>query len=178
MLTLAIPEREMWDEVNSSFIRNPALVLHMEHSLSSISKWESIHKKSFLNTREKTRDEQMSYYQCMIMDENVPDDISYAFTNDEINTINSYIEDSHTATFFKDDNKKAVSRKIITSEVIYYWMVIQQIPFECDKWNFNRLMTLIRVCGEEQKEHPKMNMHDRYAQNNALNKARRAKYHK
>lgn len=168
----------MWDETNNRFVNRPSLVLHMEHSLSSISKWESIHKKSFLNSSEKTYAEQMSYYQCMILDDDVPNDICFSLTPDEISTINSYIEDSHTATFFNDKDKKPPSRRIITSELIYYWMVAQQIPFECDKWNFNRLMTLIRVCGEEQKEKPKTSMYDRYAQNNALNKARRAKYHK
>ena len=76
-----------------------------------------------------------------------------------------------TATTFVD-RKKSLKKEIITSEIVYYWMVMYNIPFECEKWHINRLLTLIRVCTVKMNTE-KMSKKDLYAQNRALNMARR-----
>ena len=117
----------------------------------------------------------MDYIRCMTLTQNVDPDAYYYLTKDNINEINAYMEDPMTATWFSKKNSKGGSQKIVTSELIYYWMVALQIPFECQKWHINRLITLIEVCNEENKPKKKMSMRDTYSRNAALNAARRAK---
>ena len=43
-----------------------------------------------------------------------------------------------------------VARETPASELIYWYMSQLGIPFECDKWNLNRLLTLIRLAAAKQ----------------------------
>lgn len=176
MLTLNIPETEYYDEEKAEFITIKPQVLHLEHSLISVSKWESKWKIPFLSGNEKTSVQVLDYISCMAVG---PFDsrVLRALTNEQLESINTYINDSMTATWFSDREKKAINKKqVITSEVIYYDMIALQIPFECQKWHLNRLLTLIRVCQEKNKPPKKMSKRELRQRNTALNAARRAQY--
>ena len=153
MLTITVPDGEFWDEKNQEFINVKEQVLQLEHSLVSISKWESKWHKPFLNEKSKTDAEIIDYVRCMTLTQNVDINVYRNLTLDNIRQINLYINDSMTATTFSNNNQSKSKRIIITSELIYYWMISLNIPMECQKWHLSRLLTLIRVCNE--KNNPK-----------------------
>lgn len=174
MLTLTIPETEFYDEIRNEFkvVKSQKLVL--EHSLVSLSKWESKWHKPFLGKDPKTQEETIDYIQCMTV--NSVDPIVYqCITMDHINQINKYIENSMTATTIKDQRKS--SKEIVTAEIIYYWMIALQIPFECQKWHLNRLLTLINVVNIKNKPQKKMSKKNVMLQNASLNAARKKALH-
>lgn len=170
MLEIKIPEEEYFDEINQEFVSFPG-TLHLEHSLISLSKWEMKYKRPFMTNGPATRKERLDYYRFMCLDRNIHPVAFYALGKDEEDRIRDYMNDSMTASWFSDLNRRR-SREIITNEVIYSWMVALGIPFECEKWHLNRLMVLIRMCSEDEQ---KMSKNDIYEQNRALNAARRAK---
>lgn len=173
MLRLKIPAREFWDEARQEFVPTKEQVLQLEHSLVSVSKWESKWKKPFLSKEEKTYEETIDYVRCMTITQNVSADTYFALTQENIQEVNNYISDSMTATFFSGKEPMRGSGKVVTSELIYYWMVALNIPFECQKWHLNRLLTLIKVCNLESAPPKKRSKHDIMAQNRALNAARK-----
>lgn len=180
MLQITVKSAQMFDEKNNSFIDVSDTVVNLEHSLLAISKWESIYKKPYLIKQEFNTQETIDYIKCMCLNNDIPDDVFYAiYTNPQLmKKINSYIEDPHTATTINDvDDKKKRKKEVITSELIYYWMVANQIPFSCENWHIDRLLTLIRVCGVKNQPEKKESLSATYARNRSLNAARRAKYH-
>lgn len=175
MLTIVVPEKEFYNEETNEFYYTKETVLRMEHSLVSISKWESKWKIPFLGKEEKTREHIRDYIKCMTTTQNVPEEVFYSLSSENFEEIGAYIEDGHSATWFNDQNNKP-TREIITSELIYYWMVAYQIPWEAQKWHLNRLLTLIKICSiKNDTKNKKMSKGSIMRQNNALNKARRAK---
>ena len=174
MLTITIPATESFDPITETFFETKEQKLQLEHSLLSIAKWESKWKKPFLDKGEKTPEESRDYIRCMTITQNVDPNIYYALTKENYVEIINYIQDPMTATWFADDHKPP-SREIITADIIYYYMTALQIPFTCEKWHLNRLMTLIRVCSEKNKPPKKMSKRNIMTQNQALNAARRAK---
>ena len=176
MLEIHIQESEDFNEETEEFIQIPGRTLLLEHSLKSISKWESKWKKPFLETKELTSDEILDYIKCMTITKNVQDDIYLHLNYDNIEKIRKYIEDPMTATVFSEEKKKAGKQEFITSELIYYWMVAQQIPFECENWNLNRLLVLIRICSIKNTPDKKMSKRDIAKKNSALNAKRKAQY--
>ena len=175
MLKIKIPSCEVYDEKNNLFYDFQETELQLEHSLVSISKWESKWRKPFLSKEQKTIEELLDYIRCMTLTQNVNPDIYKYIPQNVMNEISEYIEAPMTATTFKEDNNKH-SREIITNEIIYFWMVSYNIPFECQKWHLNRLLTLIRVCSIKNAPSKKMSTKEIMARNKALNNARRAKY--
>lgn len=151
--------------------------MNLEHSLVSISKWESKWKKPFISKDKKTMEESIDYVRCMTVNPNVDPLIYENLTPSVFKKIEEYIDDPMTATWISSNEPKGYSRQIITSELIYYWMVAYQIPFECQKWHLNRLLMLIQVCDEKNKPPKKMNRNQILSRNAALNAARRAKMH-
>lgn len=174
MLTLTIPETELYNEKENLFVYVKERTIQLEHSLLSISKWESIWKKPFLTEERKTKPEIVSYVKCMTITPNVPDDVYRCLTRANFKTIEEYIDDKMTATTVKNTNKKR-KKEIITSEVIYFWMIENDVPFQCEKWHLNRLLTLIEVCAAKSSG-KKMSKKDIMSRNDALNEARKAKY--
>lgn len=173
MLRITIPAVEQWDEQKQEFVYTKGQTLQLEHSLVSLSKWESKWNKPFLSKMEKTSEETLDYIKCMTVTQGVDSDVYDCLTSEHINQINSYIEAPMTATTFSDAKGGKHSREIITAELIYYWMIALQIPFECQKWHLNRLLTLIRVCNIKNAPPKKMGKRataNHYAQ---LNAARR-----
>jgi hypothetical protein len=147
--------------------------------LVAIAKWESKWHVAFLDDKvEKTNEMMIDYIRCMTISQNVDPQIYYHLPQNVMEEINNYIGDPMTATVFNDFGNKGINRgEFVTNELIYYWMIAQNIPLECEKWHFNRLMTLIRICGEKNKDPKKMNKRDILNRNRALNEARK-KAHK
>lgn len=172
MLSLIIPANELWDERRQEFVQIDSQVLELEHSLVSLSKWESKWNKAFLSKEPKTYEESIDYIRCMTLTQNVNPDTYLGLTNAQINEVNKYIEAPMTATTVNNKNDKR-SREIVTSELIYYWMISLQIPFECQYWHLNRLMTLIKVCKVKNAPPKKMSKRSIMSRNAALNAARR-----
>lgn len=174
MLTIVVPGVELFDETANEFKTSEDFVLDLEHSLVSLSKWESIVEKPFLGPDEKTTEEILKYIECMAISTGVPSDVYLRLTNENIEAINSYINAKMTATWFNDEKNPSRSREIVTAELIYYWMLTASIPFECEKWHLNRLFTLIRVCSLKNNPGKKLGRRDLAAQRTALNEQRRA----
>lgn len=175
MLTIIIPPVEEYDEEKEEFIYSKERILELEHSLISISKWESKWCKPFLNKgSERTSKETIDYIRCMTLNK-VTEDIYYCLTKDNIEQIKKYIDAPMTATIIPSNNTKGTKRETITSELIYYWMIALNIPFECQKWHLNRLLTLINVCNIKNSPPKKMSKREIMQKNAALNAARKAK---
>lgn len=172
MLRLIIPGLEYYDEEKNEFIYYNEQVLQLEHSLVSISKWESKWCKPFLDNRDKTVEEIIDYVKCMTITQNVKPEVYNRLTEKNLREINDYIDHPMTATTFNNTNQSS-SREIITSEVIYYWMIAFNIPFECQKWHLNRLLTLIKVCNIKNNPPKKMSKQELLNRNRALNEARK-----
>jgi hypothetical protein len=172
VLTINVPLSESFDEETQELIPY-VFVLELEHSLVSLSKWESFFKKPFLGLTEKTTEETRWYIEAMTLTPKVPKEVFDRLSDKNLDDINEYIKDSMTATWFTDRNQKP-SRETITAEIIYHWMVALSIPFECQNWHLNRLITLVRVINEKTSATKKMSRSDRTQQQRSLNEQRKA----
>ena len=173
MLQITIPAGELLDESTQEFIVTKEQTLQLEHSLVSLSKWESKWCKSFLSRKDKTYEETIDYIKCMTLTQNVNPNVYLFLTKENVEQINNYIAAPMTATVFSKDRDGGINREVITSELIYYWMIALSIPFECQKWHLNRLLTLIRVCNIKNTPPKKMSRRQLMDRNRALNAARR-----
>lgn len=172
MLKITTPKRELYNEDLNEFITIKPYTLQLEHSLVSLSKWESKWNKPFLSKEDKTRAETLDYIRCMTITQNVPDEVYNYLSNENIDAVNRYISAPMTATTFSDRNTKT-NRSIITAEIIYYWMFSFGIPMECQKWHLNRLLTLIRVFDIKNNPPKKMSASELKARNTKLNALRK-----
>lgn len=172
MLKITTPGMELYDERTQEFLYIEGRVLELEHSLVSISKWESKWCKPFMSTIEKTNEEIIDYIKCMCLNE-VEDEVIDNITNDSILKITNYINSPMTATSFTETKNNNTNREVITTELIYYWMITQNIPMECQHWHLNRLLTLIRVCDIKNSPPKKMSKQELLSRNAALNAARK-----
>lgn len=178
--TIEVPPCKYWDGKREVFFTYPekTVVFQIEHSLISISKWESKWKKAFLaKTNQRTKEEMLDYIRCMTITQNVDPNIYYFLPENVVKEITDYIADTMTATTFGGNNQEKSSKDVITSELIYYWMTAFQIPFECEKWHLNRLMTLIRICSIKNAPQKKMGPNEIRARNRQLNAERRRAMH-
>lgn len=174
MLRIIVPAVEGWDEAKQEFVDlKPAQTLSLEHSLVSLSKWESKWCKPFVSTKDKTSEEMIDYIKCMTLTQNVSDDVYNRLSTENIRQINEYINAPMTATWFNERKNGSRRSEQITSELIYYWMIALNIPFECQKWHLNRLLTLVRICNIKNQPSKKMSRNEILSQNAALNAARK-----
>lgn len=177
MLTITVPETEFYDQSKEVFTVAPEVTLELEHSLASLSKWESIYEKPFLKDDEKTDEETLGYIKAMTLTPGIPDEVYNRLTPDHISEIGNYMSAKMTATWFAENKfapKKPKSREIITAELIYYWMISLNIPIECEHWHLSKLFTLIRVCSEKNSPPKKMSRREIAERNRQLNEQRRA----
>lgn len=173
MLHIVIPATELWNEFKQEFTNTKAQSLQLEHSLVSISKWESKWQKPFLTKEKKTSEETLDYIKCMTLTQNVPSESYNHLSYNNIVDINNYIESPMTATTIREQKQKSGVDEQLTSELIYYSMVALNIPFECQKWHLNRLITLIRVCNIKNTPPAKRSKREIMSRNAALNEARK-----
>lgn len=173
MLTITLKGRELFDEESSTFISVPTMTLTFEHSLKSLSEWEEKWKVPFMSEKNKTEEQALDYIRCMCQ-QDIDTKILLALSADDMQQIKEYIEDSHTATWFREDKPQKRSQSVTTAEIIYYWMTAAQIPFEAEHWHLNKLITLIRVAGEKNAPKKKMSKSENYARHRSLNQSRRA----
>lgn len=173
MLTIIIPGEEFYDEELNEFSSVDDVFINLEHSLVSLSKWESKYKKPFLGKDEKTDEEILYYIECMLVDKCVSTNTLSSLTQQDADLINQYINSSETATTFGAMPPERGPQEIITSELIYFWMISFNIPFECQHWHLNRLFALIRVCNIKNSKPKKMSRHEAAMRNRALNAKRR-----
>ena len=178
MLSINIKSRELFDERTSEFITVKGGTLKLEHSLVSISKWESKWKIPFLSKEKKTNEQIDDYIRCMSVNGDPDPIIIASISSEDKNRIIDYIEEKQTATWFTNlDGKRNTQSDIITSERIYYWMIVYQIPHEYEKWHLSRLLTLIEICNRKNSTPKKMSQAEIMARNRALNAERKAKLH-
>lgn len=174
MLRITVPvSPEGWDEKKQEFVEPKTQDLQLEHSLISLSKWESKWCKPFLTKEDKTYEETLDYIKFMTLTQNVNPSVYDCLTLENVQAINEYIMAPMTATTFFDNGHGSRNKEIITSELIYYWMITLNIPFECQKWHLNRLITLIKVCNVKNAPPKKMSKREIISRNAQLNAARR-----
>ena len=173
MLQIKVPGKEFWDEANEVFVYSEDKTLILEHSLVSLSKWESKWKKPFLTDKPLNSEELIDYVRCMTITQNVSDDVYERITPQILKQVMDYTQDPMTATWIREEKTGKRGSEQITSELIYYWMVSMNIPFECQKWHLNRLLTLIRICSIKNQPAKKMKQGDVLRQYAAISAARR-----
>lgn len=174
MLRLELEAYENYNATTNEFTTTKPLTINLEHSLVSVSKWESKWNKPFLSKDPKTSQEALDYIKCMAVGQSIDDKTLERFTDKHITQINDYIEASMTATIIQNSHQKNPPRReIITSEIIYYWMITHNIPFECEKWHLNRLLTLINVCNIKSSPPKPMSKSEIARRNAEINAARR-----
>ena len=176
MLTITIPAIEAWDEKHEVFIYTKEQTIRLEHSLVSISKWESKWHKPFLSDEPKTRDEMLDYFRCMTITQNVDPNLYACIPYEQQKVINEYIEDPMSATVFYDKQIAPRRKERITSEKIYFWMVNNNIPFECQTWHLNRLMNLIHYCNGSNQQLKKRKPGELAQEYSRINESRLKKY--
>lgn len=175
MLHITIPAQELFNDETNEFLQSKEYHLQLEHSLVSISKWESKWKKPFLSDDVKTNEQTIDYVKCMTITQNIPPEAYNFLTNDNMREITEYIESSMTATWFTSSKESGggKSKEVVTSELIYYWMIAYNIPVEFQKWHLNRLLTLIRICNIKNQPEKKMSKKEILSRNARLNEERR-----
>lgn len=175
MLELEVKGAELYNELTNEFVYLAPITLRLEHSLVSISKWESKWKVPFLSDKSMTNEQSVDYVKCMTINQNVDPNVYTALRPEDFKKIEEYIADEKTATTFSQNNPP--SRQVVTSELIYFWMTSYNIPIECQKWHLSRLLTLIRIASVKNQPDKKMSKSSILRQNAKLNAARRAKMH-
>ncbi len=176
MLDIVIPATEQFNEQTMQFVETKEQKLTLEHSLISISKWESKFEKPFLSSQ-KTAYEVLEYIKCMTLTQNVDPAVYFNLTEKNVQDVQAYIEAPMTATTFTPIKKKSGKKEIITAELIYYWMIAFNIPVEFQKWHLNRLLTLIEVCARKNEPQKKKSRKEIIAEQREINKINKAKFH-
>lgn len=174
MLEITVPGVELFNEATQEFESSEDVVLQLEHSLLSLSKWEETYEKPFLGRTAKTDAETLGYVKAMTLTPGVSPGVYLRLSQSNLNEIDTYINRKMTATWFSDDNSKSKGGETITAELVYYWMISLNIPFECQYWHLNKLLTLVQVCNRKNSPSKKMSRREMAARQHALNQQRKA----
>lgn len=175
MLRLEVITNEGFDGGEGKFVSAESIVIWLEHSLVSLSKWESEWEIPFLSTEDKTLEQTVSYIRFMFVGEDFPEHIIPKFKTEHYEAINAYINKKMTATSF-GKNKLDPQQETVTAELIYYWMIALGVPFTCETWHLSRLLTLIRVCNVKNGKPDKVDRRQAAMDRKALNEERRRQW--
>lgn len=175
MLRLVVVTSENFDEATSTIVPADSFVMELEHSLVSLSKWESRWEIPFIDTEDKTDEQVLDYIRCMFLGEEFPEKALEFLTKEQYEQIRAHIDAKMTATTFRE-SKNQSNGEMVTAELIYYWMIALTIPFECENWHLNRLLTLVRVCNIKNTPPDKKSRRESNAERKALNAQRRAQF--
>lgn len=175
MLTITITAAEQYDEVRNEFVASVEKVLQLEHSLLSLSKWESKYKTRFIGHTMNDANQVLDYIRMMCVTPNVDPNFVLGLTKEMSEQIRVYIQTEHTGTTI-NEVKTPRSSEAVSSELIYYWMTVYNIPFTCETWNLSRLLMLIRICSIKQEKPKKMSRAEALSRQRSLNAQRRAQY--
>jgi hypothetical protein len=173
MLQLKITGGELFDEETQTFTSTEDVTLNLEHSLLSLSKWESKFLKPFLSNNNKTSEEILWYIRCMIIDNNYNENSILNLSQSNFEEINAYINSPQSATTFGSMPQRGGMSEVITAELIYYWMIAFTIPISCETWHINRLFSLIRICNIKNSKPQKMNRNEVASRNRMINEQRK-----
>lgn len=172
MLEIDVVTEESFDETTQKFGTSRSFKVRLEHSLFSVSKWESLWEEVFLGKKEKTQEQTLSYIELMILDDNTPPEVFHKLVENHLKEVNDYVGAKMTATTIPNDPNAQPSRDVITSELVYYWMISMNIPMECQHWHLNRLFMLMRVISLKNSPKKKMSAKERQQ----LNRTRQQQY--
>ena len=173
MLTITVLGEEYFDNNKQEFVTKGDVVVNLEHSLVSLSQWESIFEKPFLGDDEKTTEEVLGYIKAMVLGPEIPPEVFSKLSEKNFSEIDAYINARQSATWFSEVGSPPRAREVVTSELIYYWLTVFNIPFECETWHLNRLFNLIRICNIKNAKPKKMSRNEIAARNRELNEQRR-----
>lgn len=176
MLTISVPLTETFNDETQMFEVGESFDLELEHSLASVSKWEQFFEKPFLGEQDKTPEETLVYISMMILTPDTPPEILARLSKENIDAIDKYINAKMTATWFRESSNKKTSKEVITAEIVYHWMIVNNVWLEAQYWHLNKLLTLLRVCSEKNAPPKKMSKRDQIAERQRLNAERMAKY--
>lgn len=188
MLVVVIPEQDLrlFNEITEEFVyvKIKKTELQLEHSLMSLKKWEQKWHRRFIEREgekdKKTTEQTIDYIRCMTLNKNVDPKVYWFIPKEIMTQIEDYIKDPMTATTIKENDdlvtKAKRSKEGISAELIYFWMITLGIPFECEKWHLNTLITLIRVCSIKNSKPEKKDPHQLAMERKQENLRRRAKY--
>lgn len=156
----------------SILLQTPAQTfdLQLEHSLRSISKWETIWEKPFMTKDPKSYDEIISYVKCMSQTPVEVSDLHY-LNKQNVEDIIAYIHRPMTALKFKNEKPTGVF-KPKTAEYFYWLMISLNVPIEFENWNFERLVALLRYIGNKSSPKKKMSKQELLRRNHELNEKR------
>lgn len=175
MLPITIPYQRLWDEKKEEFVYIKETKLQLEHSLISLSKWESKWCKPFFSKRPKTDEETLDYIKCMTLTQNVDPEVYKYIPDKVLDEVLEYIEAPMSALRFLDD-KSSTGKELITYEVIYNWMFQHNVPFECRKWHLNQLLSLLRYCNSKNTKQKPRSQAEIWKDFAEINKRNREKY--
>lgn len=174
MLKIIVGSTEEYNEELNEFSTSGGIEIELEHSLVSLSKWEEEYEIPFLSNEAKTTEQVIKYIEHMTLTPEIAPEVYQKLSNSNLEDISKYIDAKRSATWFRDPPGAPPSREVITSELIYQWMIALEIPFECQYWHLNRLFTLIKICNIKQSKPEQMSRAELNARNRELNAQRRA----
>jgi hypothetical protein len=174
MLRITVGGDELFNEETDTFSTDELVELQLEHSLVSLSKWESKWEIPFLGALAKTEEQVLDYVRMMIVGPEPAPEVFQKIKNQSLSEINTYINAKMTATWFRESERPEPQREVITAELLYYWMIALEIPFECQNWHLNRLLTLIKVCNAKRAPKKKVGRREAAIARRDLNAERRA----
>lgn len=161
MIEIVVPATTLFDERTNQFHKTKETTLQLEHSLLSLSKWEAKWQTPFLTDEPHSEEKSLDYFRCMTINRGVDPLVYRAIKPAQFAAIKAYISSPQTATTVnKIEQPSNGHKQVLTSELIYYYMIAYNIPFECEKWHLNRLIMLIRICDVKNQPQKKMSNAD------------------
>jgi hypothetical protein len=152
------------------------VVLKFEHSLLSLSKWESRTKRPFYTRDQKTPTELLEYFRDMLVSPEDDPDLVYLLDPKQMDELGTYINAQLTASSVPREDPKYNGEQT-TSELIYYWLSQLKIPFHpTETWHLSRTLMLVQIASFKQQPPKKRPVTDTLAKWAKMNDERRQRF--